>query len=236
MQTTTISFFRFESTPAKLWAFSQMQFARGPLRRTPGVSFCKLMGSGTGESFHPKPNFSVYAILLIWPSHEAARFGLSHSAVLARYRNRSAESLTVVLQAQMARGLWDGAAPFQFEDESGYDAKPLGVLTRATLKTNILLDFWKTVPTVSDELAEERGLLFKLGMGEVPWLQQVTFSIWKDEKDMYAFAYRSPAHREAIRLARHHQWFKEDLFARFRIVGVEGTWDGSVPVKELTPA
>mgnify|MGYP001606569730 FL=1 len=226
MQTTTISCFRFESVAAKLWAFSQMQFARGPLARTPGVSFCKLMGSGTGESFHPIPNFGVYAVLLVWPSMADARKGLADSTVLANYRKNAAEHLTVYLQTQSAWGLWDGLAPFDPNDTDAPETRPIGVLTRATLRKGNLYEFWKSVPSVSDSLKDEPGLIFKLGMGEIPWVQQVTFSIWRDAKDMRKFAYRSGAHADAIRLAREGKWFKEDLFARFRIVASEGTWAG----------
>lgn len=233
MQTVTISSFRFDTFAAQLWAFGQMQFARGPLKRTPGVTFCKLMGSGTGESFNPRPNFAVYAVMLIWETPDAAAAGLQESPVLARYRANAAECFTVTLQAQNAWGLWDGIQPFEATDDRQAPAKPIGIITRATLKKGVLLDFWKSVPDVSDQLKHETGLMFKLGMGEVPWVQQVTFSIWRDVKDMHAFAYRSPAHSTAIRLAREGNWFKEDLFARFRIVDAQGTWNGASPLREF---
>lgn len=239
MQTTTISCFRFEGITAKLWAFSQMQFARGPLARTPGISFCKLMGSGTGESFHPIPNFGVYAVLLVWPSMADARKGVADSTVLDDYRKNATEHLTVFLQAQSASGRWDGLAPFDPNGTNAPEARPIGVLTRATLRKGNLYEFWKSVPSVSDSLKDEPGLIFKLGMGEIPWVQQVTFSIWRDAKDMRKFAYRSGAHADAIRLAREGKWFKEDLFARFRIVASEGTWAGqrlSLEAAKIEPA
>lgn len=236
MQVTTLSCFRFDTPGSKLWAFGQMQFARGPLKKTPGITFSKLMGSGTGESFNPRPNFGVYAVMLVWPSLEAARDGLANSPVLARYKAQSAESFTMVLSAFHAWGAWDGLTPFEVEEGAEANVEPIGVLTRATLKKNILLDFWKSVPAVSDQIAREHGLIFKLGMGEVPWVQQVTFSIWRDVKQMRNFAYRSQAHSDAIRQARAGGWFKEDLFARFRIIDTSGTWEGRNPMRELADA
>lgn len=230
MQTTTLSCFRFETADTKLWAFGQLQFARGPLRRLPGVSFCKLMGSGTRRSFHPWPNFGVYAILMVWPSEKAARVGLTESRVFQRYCARATESLTVFVQAEHARGTWDGRPPFEVGTDQASESGPIGVLTRATLRMNRLVDFWRSVPAVNDSLGRRESLLFGLGMGEVPWLHQVTFSIWRDVEAMREFAYRSGAHREAIRRSRHGQWFREELFARFRIVGAEGTWDGRSPL------
>lgn len=238
MQTTTLSCFRFDTRAAKAWAFTQMQFARGPLKRTPGVSFCKLMGSGAGESFDPKPNFGVYAILLVWPSDQAARDGLASSPVLARYRDMAAESLTLRFAPLECWGAWDGTQPFAPIPDAPSTAavQPLGVLTRATLRTSALRDFWASVPDVSADTAGHPDILFKLGMGEIPWVHQVTISIWTDAKAMRAFAYKSGAHADAIRKARDHAWFKEDLFARFSVLGCEGTWSGRHPLAAFTPA
>lgn len=223
---TTISFFRLEGAKARAWAFGQMQFARGPLNRTPGVSFCKMMGSGSGESFDPKPNFGVYAIMLVWPDADTARHGLASSPVLQRYRDQAFEHATVLLDTLHCRGLWDGAQPFGPGVENPVLPSPVGVITRATLKRRKLMQFWKSVPGVSKALAVDPSVLFKLGMGEVPWVQQVTFSMWANPSDMQAFAYREGPHRDAIMQVRQESWFKEDLFARFRILAWDGTWHG----------
>ncbi len=236
MQTTTLSCFRFDTRAAKLWAFSRMQFARGPLQRTPGVSFCQLMGSGSGESFSLRPNFGVYAVLLVWPDEDTAREGLVASPVMRAYRDHACEEFTVHLGTLSASGRWSGVEPFaKSETKDGRPAssvRPLGVLTRATLRTPSLVQFWQTVPGVSADIAGHPDVLFKLGMGELPFFHQVTFSIWKDATSMRTFAYRNKAHSEAVRLAHEKKWFKEDLFARFRILRAEGTWYGRAPLAE----
>lgn len=224
----TLSAFRFGSTRARLWAFGQMQFARGPISRIPQIGFHKLMGTGSGESFSPQPNWSVYAILATWPSLVAAETALREAPPFRRYRDHAVESLTLTAETVSATGLWDQRTPFAvplFDRPKGLP-EPLGVLTRATIRTRSLKAFWAAVPEVSDQTAHETGLVFKLGMGEVPWLHQVTFSVWRSFEDMRGFAYRHPAHREAIRQAKDHGWFKEDLFARFRMLSAEGTWNG----------
>ena len=60
-QIVVISFFRFKGIFQKIWAFSQMGFARNKLKNIKEISFFKLFGSGTGEGFTPYPNTSVYA-------------------------------------------------------------------------------------------------------------------------------------------------------------------------------
>ena len=60
-------------------------------------------------------------------------------------------------------------------------------------------------------------------------VHQVTFSIWPDAETMAAFARRGP-HAEAIRAVREEGWFNEELYARFRITGSVGTWQGRDPL------
>ena len=73
--------------------------------------------------------------------------------------------------------------------------------------------------------------MFKIGIGEVPWLHQVTFSIWPDAARKANIARTGPQ-AEAIRAVREEGWFREELYARFTLLGDEGTWGGTSPLKE----
>ncbi|GAB36754.1 hypothetical protein GOOTI_239_00010, partial [Gordonia otitidis NBRC 100426] len=53
---------------------------------------------------------------------------------------------------------------------------------------------------------------------------QGTFSLWRDSRALTDFAYRSPAHATAIRQTRPQRWYAEDLFARFAVLDVDGTY------------
>jgi len=88
------------------------------------------------------------------------------------------------------------------------------------------------VPNISAVVGKDPNVRFKIGVGEVPLVQQVTFSIWPDVPTMNAFARRGP-HGEAIKAVRDGKWFREELYARFRVVGIEGTWDGREPLRDL---
>ncbi len=235
MAATTISVFRVTGARARAWAFGQMLWARRPLARAVGPGFWKLFGTGGGESFRARPNLGVWGILATWPSEAAARRGLAEVPVFQRYRARAEESFTVFLQATSARGAWDGRRPFEAEATLASGA-PVAILTRATVKPAKAWAFWQGAPDIDGQTAREPAILFKMGMGEMPFLRQVTFSIWSDLEAMTAFAYRHPFHREAARLARERAWFAEELFARFAVLGAEGNWGGRNPLAEISPA
>ena len=208
-----------------------MGLARFGMARVPDIGFWKLCGSGTGEGFTPLPNTAVYAILATWPNIETARTRLEQSRIFNRYRARAAESWTVFLAATSARGAWSGRKPFAVSAVPA--AGPLAVLTRATLRPAILPSFWGRVPAISDVIGDDPNVIFKIGIGEVPWLHQVTFSIWPETAAMLAFARSEGPHARAIKAVRDGGWFREELYARFQIIGETGTWGGTSPLNRL---
>ncbi len=224
MQSVTLSLFRFGAPRARLWAFAQMGLARRGLAAIRDIGTWKLCGSGTGEGFTPIPNTAVYAILATWPDHDTARRAMYGNRVFRRYREHADESRTLFLSTTSARGTWAGDTPFDVSAEP--NAGPIAALTRATIKPRIAAKFWGRVPGISKVIGEDPNVLFKIGIGEVPWLHQVTLSIWPDADSMAAFARHDGPHARAIRAVRTEQWFKEDLYARFNVDAVEGIWDG----------
>lgn len=234
-QCVSISFFRFSGIKSKLWAFAMMGLARAPMARVPDATFWKLCGSGTGEGFTPLPNTAVYAILCVWPSEDLGRVRIESESIFARYRSRSTESWTVFLSPRSVKGNWAGQTPFV---PAGTEATgPLAALTRATIKPRILHRFWGRVPSISQVIGSDPNVAFKIGIGEVPWLHQVTFSIWPSAQAMADFA-RKPdgPHAQAIRAVRDGAWFKEELYARFTVTGDSGTWGGTSPLNKLKDA
>ncbi|MEJ6389977.1 spheroidene monooxygenase [Gymnodinialimonas ulvae] len=224
MKSTTLSLFRFGALNARLWAFAQMGLARRGLAQIRDIGAWKLCGSGTGEGFTPIPNTAVYAILATWPDHDSARRAMHGSPVFRRYQARATEARTLFLSATSARGTWSGTEPFAAD--ANPSGGPIAALTRATVKPRLAAKFWKRVPDISTVIGQDPNVLFKIGIGEVPWLHQVTFSIWPDSESMAAFARHDGPHAQAIRAVRTEQWFKEELYARFNIDAVDGIWDG----------
>ncbi len=231
-QTVSLSFYRYGSAASRLWAFAMMGLARRPLARTPDIGFWKLCGSGGGHGFTPVPNTAVYAVLATWPDHATATHRLGQG-VFARFAARATEDWSVLLSPTSARGTWSGHAPFVATD--GLCDGPIAALTRATLRPATLLRFWRRVPAISEVIGNDPDVLFRIGIGEVPWLHQITFSIWPDAAALARFARRGP-HAEASRAARSEGWFREDLFARFEVRSEMGTWGDASPLARLETA
>lgn len=232
-QTVSLSFFRFNGVMDRMWAFGQMGLARRAMAATPDIGFWKLCGSGTGEGFTPIPNTAVYAILATWPDSAIARNRVETAPVFARYRARASEAWSVFLTPTSARGQWSGVTPFREAPDA--PVGPLAALTRASVKPRIARRFWGRVPNISQMIGSDPNVAFKIGIGEVPLLHQVTFSIWPDEAAMAAFARTGP-HAEAIRAVRTEGWFREELYARFTVLSDMGSWQGGSPLDKLKEA
>ncbi len=201
------------------------------LRGIEGLRFSKMFGSGGGNGFSIKPNLGVYSLLGSWESETAARNFFREHALARVMKAESAESWTVYMNTASSRGSWDGTAPFPVHIDYNEDAL-VGVLTRGAIKFSQLLHFWKYVPRVSRSIVGGEGLLFSQGIGELPIVQQVTFSLWQSTHAMKAYAYEKEFHKTVVR--RHHEkvgWFREELFARFHPFYSEGTWNGINPLK-----
>ena len=233
IQTVSLSLFRFRSVASRLWVLGQMGAARLAFQGIPEARFWKLCGSGTGEGFTPIPNTQVWAILAVWEDEATARRMTEDAPVYARWRRKASESWTVFLSPSSSRGHWSGESPFLTTPESAAEP-PLGqlaALTRATIKPSILTQFWKRVPDISAVIGSDPNVMFKIGIGEVPWLHQVTFSIWPDAQSMAAFARdRAGPHAQAIQAVRDGNWFREELYARFTVIDSVGTWEGRDPL------
>ncbi|MEM7243043.1 MAG: spheroidene monooxygenase [Pseudomonadota bacterium] len=198
------------------------------MSRIPDLSFWKLLGSGVGEGFTPLPNFGVYGVLTVWPSLDAAKKNIAKLKVFELYRRKSSEDWTVFLNTVSARGEWSGTAPFTLE-ETPVSAKQSSIvaLTRATIRPKVLLQFWRRVPDISSMIGQDKNVQMKIGLGEVPWLHQITFSIWPDTEAMAEFARNNGPHSAAIKAVRDGNWFSEELYARFKIVEEIGDWSDS---------
>jgi quinol monooxygenase YgiN len=224
---TTLTFFRFSNLKSKLWAFSQMQFAHVSIAKSPGLIFYKLMGSGRDIGFSIFPDWGVYALLGVWENEKAANDFFNHSPIYKKYQKRSFEQWTVFMKPMQTKGLWSGGNPFIPSLELDSNNPLIAVITRATIKPNKLLKFWRFVPTSQWPIELGcAGLIYTKGVGEAPIIQMATFSLWQNVESLKNYAYNSLEHREAIKKTHQLDWYKEEMFTRFQPFKSTGTLMG----------
>ncbi|WP_236668713.1 spheroidene monooxygenase [Hymenobacter rubidus] len=233
MPLTTLTVFTFRPGHRR-WALAQMGTAPAQLQRILGLRFFKLMGSGANNGFGFWPHLRRYGLMAVWEDAAAAEAFFAQHPLWAQYQKRSAEIWTLRLAPLKAHGLWDGQAPFDYASTAAASAAaPVAVLTRASIRLRKTPRFWQYVEPTSAALAQAVGVRAAIGLGELPVVRQATFSVWESAQAMQQYAYHDARHREVIQLTRRENWYAEELFARFQVLGSTGTLDGIEPLAGL---
>jgi hypothetical protein len=207
-------------------ALVRMATGRRALRDADGLRFRKLLGTGDGRTFTVRDaDPRHWAMLTVWDGEAAAdRFADQHGA-LAAWQRIADEELVVRMRPIASRGAWSGQQPFG-DPTPRRVIGPVASITRARITARKLATFWRAVPPVSHDLHQVDGLRLAVGIGEAPVALQGTFSLWDDGDALSAFAHRRSPHLEAIRRTAEERWYAEELFARFEVRAVEGSFAG----------
>lgn len=206
-------------------ALVHMGTQRRRVRNYPGVTFAKLMGTGSGNTFTVTDSDpSHWALLTCWDAEQAAA-SFERSRLIRAWDSRANERLRVELMPLSSNGRWSGREPFGQPSASAGD-HPVAALTRARLRAYRAIAFWRAVPPVSAALHRSPGLALALGIGEAPIGLQGTFSIWRSSQALSSFAYGDANHRAVIEQTREIGWYAEELFARFALLNQCGTYRG----------
>ena len=210
-------------------AVLRMARDRGRVRRTPGLRFAKLLGTGDGRTFTIRDTDPLrWGLLATWTSAAAAREFERSSPVAQAWRRLATESWRVDLQPMTSRGRWSGREPFGAPVPVRTEGL-VAALTRARLRARNAAGFWRAVPPVSADLRNRSGLRAAIGIGEAPLGLQGTFSLWESAAALQDFA-RGEAHAAVVGRTGPERWYAEELFARFAVLGSAGTLDGRDPL------
>ena len=189
------------------------------LKRLPGISFVKMLGTGKGESFTPKDaDPTRWGILVTVSENQISN--LDKSFVIRSWQKICKKEYRVILKPISSHGFWSRKQPFSVENFD-WSAK-IAAVTRARIVWRKNLIFWRAVPPVTESLHQSPGLLNAIGIGEAPIGLQGTFSVWKDAASLRDFAYKGRAHSEAVKATSAQQWYSEELFARFAVIEERG--------------
>lgn len=215
------------------FAFLGMAILRLPLWLNRNCRFWKLMGSGKHAQVDLAPDYRHWAIITTWDTEEHCNEFYNHSFPIKWFRFFGYEEFTILLKPLSSHGLWSGKKPFKTEENIQSNGK-IAVITRAKIHFSKLKEFKSNIKRAADQMRKSEGFILSAGVGENPFLDQATFSIWESAAHMKDYAYKSFDHADIIKLTRERQWYAEDLFARFEILKMEGVFNGK-PVNEYQP-
>jgi hypothetical protein len=189
------------------------------LKRLPGVSFVKLLGTGKGESFTPK-DADPYRWGALVTIQKDNLDNLDKSKVIIGWQKIAKKEYRAILKPISVHGLWSGKQPFEVE-KFDWNGK-IAAITRARIVWRKNLIFWRAVPPVTISLHQSPGLINAIGIGEAPIGLQGTFSLWESAAQLRDFAYKGQAHTQAIKATEENKWYSEELFSRFAVVQERG--------------
>lgn len=210
-------------------ALLRMATDRRLLRRSPGLRFAKLLGTGSGRSFTVRDaDPRRWALLAVWDDERSAA-AFEGGDVVRRWQRIADEQWSARMRPLAARGRWSREEPFGKPWPQRWDG-PVAAVTRARLTTRKAVTFWRAVPLVSADLHESPGLRLALGIGEAPLGLQGTFSVWDSAAALNSFAYDRAPHAAVVTRTAQEGWYAEELFARLALLSAEGTVAGRDPL------
>lgn len=218
-------------------ALFAMALFRLPLFFNTRISFWKLLGSGKGGGFRKKPDWQQWAMLVV---HRQPPSTLMPGELYGSFVDRwlkywRCSCRTLLLEPIEGHGSWDGKAAFgTLGSDKFRSGERIAVLTRATIQLSKLKQFWKHVPALNKQMKNATGLMESLSIGELPLIKQATFSVWENMDQMKLFAYNMQQHVEVVKKTRNENWYREQMFVRFRILDDSG-WCSPTQVQPNKP-
>lgn len=187
------------------------------LRGVPGLDFHKSLGTGAGRRFTAADaDLRQWALVTCWSAEP------SEVPVLDKWHRLARRHTRFTLGTIASHGQWSGQDPFVPDPSLKKWTGPVAAITRARVHIRQWRVFQAAVPPVATALADQPGLMYRIGIGEAPIGLQGTFSVWQDAAAIRDFAYRLPEHRAVIDQTRSTGWYAEELFARFAVLKVTG--------------
>jgi hypothetical protein len=221
IEKVTVAYFFTVGAKSIPYAFASMARHALRTRMFTGVSFAKLLGTGSGETFTPSDaNLYRWGMVVVISKDQVSAF--DQSAIIRGWRKRSTSEFRTVLTPLSSHGLWAKKNPFDFTAPLVNPDATIAAITRARIKWSKNFIFWKSVPPVVTDLHQSPGFIAAIGIGEAPIGLQGTFSLWESASALRDFAYKGAAHQKAIQQTKDIDWYAEELFARFEVLEIRG--------------
>ena len=157
-------------------------------------------------------------ILSVWENDNDANYFTRKNKFFLNHIKKATAIRVLSLTPFQSFGRWGGINPFS----NNYCVPKLknlkiAILTRARISPIKIFRFWRSIPKASNEISNAKGVYFYKGIGEIPFLEQATISLWYSIDNVKEFAYKNDVHRSIIKKTKSESWYSEELFCRFYI-------------------
>ena len=176
-----------------------------------------------------KPDFRRWAFYAVWDQEAAIEQFLTASETGQAWSETTTEACHFWLRPRLARGRWEGIEILKGSESKGRVDGPVAHLVRLDLTPRGTLAMWGfAAPDVLHHLPDGHELLLGLPLVDRPYVQPVSFTVWRTAESAMTFAHRQQGHRDAVARVRRSQ---NSLLDRYSTAGFEpyrcdGTWKG----------
>jgi hypothetical protein len=178
---------------------------------------------------HLKPDFRRWAFFAVWEEEASLEEFLADSETGRKWREATAEVCHFWLRPNRVRGPWAGMQILRGSESDGQTDGPVAHLVRLDLSLRGTLAMWSSAaPNLLHHLPDSTDLLLGLPLVDRPYVQPVSFSVWRTSQSAMAFAYREKGHPAAVARVRRSQSDLMDRYSTgsFEPYRCEGTWKG----------
>jgi hypothetical protein len=180
-----------------------------------------------------RPDFRRWAFYAAWEEEAALGEFLAASKVGRGWREGATEACHFWLRPTRVRGPWKGMQVLRGFESAGKADGPVVYLARLELSPRGTVAMWgSAAPNLFHHLPAGDQLLLGLPLVDRPYVQPVSFSVWRCDQSAVTFAHREQGHRDAVRRVRRsqHDVVRRFSSGRFEPYRCEGTWKGQHPL------
>ena len=106
-----------------------MYLANKLVKKTKGLMFYKLLGTGAGAGFSLFPDFETYSILCVWKDDKSANEFLNNSTHSFQISQKAFSRNDYFLKPIHSHGKWDGINPFPISNNNFNSDLPVAIIT-----------------------------------------------------------------------------------------------------------
>ena len=184
-----------------------------------------------------KPDFRRWGFYGVWDDDAALDGFLANPP--QRWADGWVECLSLRLRPTAAHGPWAGVDALEAPAAAPAGDGPVAHMVRLDLTLRGTLAMWgSAAPHVLHFLPGQEDLLLGIPLVDRPYMQPVSFSLWRSSDAVHNFSRRADGHQRSVQLVQRSQ---QNLHARystasFEPYSCEGTWHGRNPLAEGIPA